>query len=146
MDVSEFFSNYWLINLVADEFKELSKGLFICLTGKSTGKIEVDFSEVHTDWHGCYSLEKVAHKVKGETITFSCTGRFKLCRINGVDVKGDPVVSWVIETVTGEVLANSSSNFWYSVGLANIGLKNENILILDQLSLIFFIWSNSEVA
>lgn len=87
MDVSEIISDNWLINLVADELKELSECLLISLTGKSVGKSEVDFSEVHADRHRSYSCEQVAYEVESKPISFSCTSRPKLCRINGVDIE-----------------------------------------------------------
>lgn len=48
--------------------------------------------------------------------------------------------------MTGEVLANTSCDFWYSVGLADTWLKNEDILVFDHLGLILFVRPDSEVA
>jgi len=62
---------YWSVDLVANELKELSKGLLVSLTDLAASQLEVNLGEVHSDgfWH--VSLEKLHKELKREASSLS---------------------------------------------------------------------------
>lgn len=98
--------SHWLVNLMANEFEELSESGFIVVSGLAACQFEVDFGEVHTDCLWNESLEKFHSEVELDTLSFTCTSALERCTINSIDIERDPVfaLSLMVEVVMNSLV------------------------------------------
>ena len=67
------------------------------------GKLEVDFSEVHSDRLWSHCLEEVLNEVQREAILLGSTRRPKALGIDRVNVEGNPVLVISLFEILGEL-------------------------------------------
>lgn len=112
---------YWLVNLVAYEFKHFSEGLLIVLSGLAFAQFEVNLGEVHTDGSWDESLEKFVSEINLHAVVFWGSSAGEFASVNSVDVEGDPVFGEVASVA--EVLLDVLMDVVQFFDCAVLGLK-----------------------
>jgi hypothetical protein len=142
-NVSLFLLVHGHVDLVTDELEELSEGLLVVLANLACSKLKVNLSQVHTNSSWCEFFEKLVGEIKRKTVSFSSSSGSELSCVNGVNVKGDPVLGVFIVV---EVLVHLSMDAVEGISLAVLWFKDEDLLVFHELFFFLFKGSNSEIA
>jgi len=128
---------------VADQFQKMPESLLILdfFLGRS-GKLEVDFSEVHADCLRSHCLEEVLNEVQREAILLGSTRRPKALGIDRVNVEGNPVLVISLFEILGELSLDGTDVLFEAL----LSFKDQYVSVLDKLELLRFIRPNAKVA
>jgi len=117
-----------LVDLVANMFNKLSKGLLVIMSASSPCLFKIDFSQVHSNRVWREVLEELHHEIDTNSLRLSVLllGRLKLNWIKRAGIEGDPVLKRL--SLWLEVSTHESVNFHQVFRFALLSAKNKLFL------------------